>query len=77
MSNKNAYEIRLEILKEANQNLNTQYHNRLEAARQDAVSANDGNPEKASGDYLRSVEAPTPEAIIDYAERLYKFVSRD
>lgn len=71
-TSKNAYEIRLEILKEANSNLWQSYHNAVESSRLDAAAKGD-----VTGAYFMSVNAPSPENIIEYAEKLYKFVSRD
>jgi hypothetical protein len=71
-ASKNAYEIRLEILKEANSNLWNNYYQNLEANRLTAQASGD-----ESGNYFQQVRAPHPEDIIDYAEKLYKFVSRE
>lgn len=77
MSSKNAYEIRLEILKEANSNLWNEYNNRLEGARRNAIAALNGEEHRMSGEYVSAVKAPAPEDIIAYADKLYKFVSQE
>lgn len=71
MSNKNAYEIRLEILKEASSNLWSEYNLALDAARNTAIAAGD-----ESGSYIKQVSVPTPESITAYADKLYKFVTQ-
>lgn len=71
MTNKNAYEIRLDILHMANNNLWQTYHAQLEAAKQLFFQ------DKSLVNYANDVEKfkPTTEQIKDYAEELYKFVS--
>jgi hypothetical protein len=71
-TSKNAYEIRLEILKEANSNVWNIYHFELDAAKRNAEASGDN-----SGQYFNHVSTPKPEGIIEYAEKLYKFVSRE
>lgn len=75
-TSKNAYEIRMEILKEANSNLFQEYHHKLDAAKQNLAAKQGGDWSKITGEYLDTVKVPTPEDIISYAEKLYKFVSR-
>ena len=63
-SNKNAYEIRLEILKMANATLLEEYRQKLVYEQQDVLA----NPS------LVSKYIPTPKQVSDYAKELYAFV---
>lgn len=65
--NKNAYEIRLEILQMAHSDEYNKYHHKLDTIRDDKGFLNDAN----------AIDALTPETsdIISRAEELYKFIS--
>lgn len=74
MSTKNAYEIRLEILKEAQGNCWNRYHQDVEAARLRAF-ATCGEDKDNCGDYMSTIKKPTPEQVIEEANKLYSFVN--
>lgn len=71
---KNAYEIRLEILKEAVGNCWNRYHQSVEGARLNAWTKHDGENLDKIGNYICSVEVPSAEQIVEEANKLYKFV---
>ena len=69
MNNKNAYEIRLDILKLAHDDLVGQYHHKIAALQNDA--------EKSNAQFDTQVITslfPSTDEVIARAERLYKFV---
>jgi hypothetical protein len=70
--NKNAYEIRLEVLQLAHGDIMTQYHEALNCQKETIY--NDG---QESSD-LSGVDVSLPDAskIIERAEELYKFVEK-
>jgi hypothetical protein len=75
MSSKNAYEIRLEILKEAQGNCWQRYHQNVEAQRLSAwTKCEDDNLDKI-GDFVSGVPMPKTKDIIEEANELYKFVN--
>ena len=67
--NKNAYEIRLEILKMAHDDATSRYYQKLEAHRRNADTLN-----IAFSETLIESLFPTSAEIIAKAEELYKFV---
>lgn len=70
--NKNAYEIRLELLQLAHGDIMTQYHEALNCQKETIY--NDG---KESSDLSGiDVSLPPVSAIIERAEQLYKFIER-
>ena len=69
--NKNAYEIRLDILKMANDNIWQIYNTKLISARERAASKDD-----RTGDWINKVPIPNAKDIINVAEELYKFVEK-
>lgn len=76
MSNtKNAYEIRLDILKMANDNLWQEYCREFEKFQTIEMTANGQNQ---TGDaYTKACSfLPTPDKIKTYATELYKFVEQ-
>lgn len=75
MSNKNAYEIRLEILKEAQGNIWQRYHQTVESRRLTAWTKSENDNIDKIGDYVSGVPMPKAEDIIEEANTLYKFVN--
>jgi len=67
--NKNAYEIRLEILRMAHDDAFGQYHHKISVAREDSQRF-----EKEFDSTLIERLLPTTESIIARAEELYAFV---
>ena len=69
MNNKNAYEIRLDILKLAHDDLMGQYHHRI------SILQNEADRQQTSMDagHVTSLY-PSTDEVIARAERLYKFV---
>lgn len=70
---KNAYEIRLDILKIANDNLWKEYFEKF-AALQTSEIADNGNNKTGACYSTAAKFLPTPVSIKEYAEELYKFV---
>ena len=79
MANKNAYEIRTEVLKEANSNCWNRYYQRVEAARLKRLDQHFENPEDrvATGDYISEIDQPTATDVVAEAEALYSFINYD
>ena len=76
MANKNAYEIRTEVLKEANSNCWNRYYQRVEAARLKKLAVHLDNPD-ATGDYISEIDQPTATDVVAEAEALYSFINYD
>ena len=69
MNNKNAYEIRLDILKLAHDDLTGQYYQKIDVLRQNADKADTSFDASAITSLF-----PSTDEVIARAERLYKFV---
>ena len=67
--NKNAYEIRLDVLGMAHGTVWGQYHEKLNAMRMNAERVNEPFDEK-----LIDKLAPTAKDVLNYAAELYEFV---
>lgn len=67
--NKNAYEIRLDVLGMAHGTLMSKYHEKIEASRNEATRTN-----TRFDDRLIDTLAPATKDIIAYANELYQFV---
>lgn len=78
MANKNAYEIRTEVLKEALGNCWNRYYQKVEAARCAAVAVaieKTGDCDSA-GDYISNIQTPSSADIVKEAEELYSFINQ-
>ncbi len=72
-TNKNAYEIRLDILSIAHSDLMTIFHEKLHNAKMQKIS-NGGWTEAKIDENIITEHLPTSEAIIKRAKELYAFV---
>lgn len=72
--NKNAYEIRLDVLTLAHADLMNIYHEKLHNAKKKMVDDGHGWVEEKIDDSVFQDFLPTPKQIIERANELYKFV---
>jgi hypothetical protein len=74
MNNKNAYEIRLDILSIAHGDLMTVFHEKLHNTKKRMIGDQDDWVEDKIDDEIINGLLPTSEAIIKRAKELYAFV---
>lgn len=73
MSNtKNAYEIRLDILRMANDNVWQKWHTDMDAERRNTQANGDD-----SGSWIKKISSPTTDDVIKEANELYKFICQE
>ena len=74
--NKNAYEIRLEVLKMAHDDFMGKYHQKIESERNQFNSDGEVVPKTVSHETIDELFPKTSE-VLDRAEELYKFVCQN